>query len=81
MAVESNTELFHSMNPQDALSLYSETSVRYRITWECGRAEAAERQRRAGVGSVTEDGYMREVGHEFFANQAAGDPEATVEEI
>jgi len=77
----SETELFHSMDPMDALSLYSETSVRYRITWDVGRAEAAERQRCAGVGEVTDEGYVREVSHEWFADLAAADPDATVEEI
>jgi len=73
--------LFESMDPMDALSLYSETDVSYRITWDCGRAEAAERQKRAGVGEVTEDGYVREVPHEWFAELASDDPEATIEEI
>jgi len=73
--------LFHSMAPMDALSLYSETSTTYRITWECGRAEAAQRQKRAGVGEVADEGYVREVPHEWFANVAEEDPEATVEEF
>lgn len=81
MELDSTTELFHSMAPMDALSLYSETAETYRIVWDCGRAEAAERQKRAGVGNVTNDGYVREVAHEWFADRAAADPEATVEEV
>jgi hypothetical protein len=59
--------LFESMDPMDALNLYSETDVSYRITWECpdGRGEAAERMKRSGRGEVTPDGeYVRVVPHE-----------------
>lgn len=76
-----DTEMLHSMEPMDALSLYSDTQVRYRIIWDCGRAEAAERQRRAGQGEVTNEGYVRTTPHEWFADMAEADPNATVEEI
>lgn len=80
--IDQNTpEMLHSMEPTDALSLFSDTQCRYRITWDCGRAEAAERQRRSGQGEVTNEGYVRTVSHEFFANSAEADPAATVEEI
>jgi len=76
-----NKTLFEGMDSMDALALYSETEVRYRITWDCGRAAAARRKRVAGVGSTTNDGYVREVPHELFAEKAAEDPNATVEEV
>lgn len=71
--------MLSGMDPMEALSFYSETDARYRITWDCGRAEAAERQRRAGQGEVTNGGYVREVPHEVFATLAEEDPNATVE--
>jgi hypothetical protein len=78
--IEQNTAtMLSGMAPQDALSFYSETDKMYRITWECGSAEAAERQRRAGEGNVTQDGYVRTVPHELFADIARSDPDATVE--
>ena len=71
--------LLSGMSIRDALSFYSDTENTYRITWECGSAEAAERQRRAGEGDVTSDGYARTVSHELFADMARSDPDATVE--
>lgn len=80
--IEDNpTEMLSGMDTMQALSLFSDTECKYRITWECGGAEAAERQRRSGVGSVTELGYVRTVPHEFFAELAREDPQAVVEEI
>jgi len=73
-----SAELFHSMEAGDALALYSDNSKMYRILFECGRAEAAERQRRAGVGEVVDKGYVREVPHEFFAEMARDDSNASV---
>lgn len=66
------------MEPMDALSLFSETDETYRIKWSCGRAEAAQRQRRAGEGEVVDGGYVREVPHEFFADLADADPNAEI---
>lgn len=76
-----NQTLFEGMDSMDALSLYSETDARYRIEWDCGGAEAARRQRVAGQGAVVDGKYVREVPHELFAEKAAEDPNATVEEL
>ena len=78
---ENTDSMLRGMDAMQALSLYSETDSDYRITWECGQAEAAELQRRAGCGDVTPNGYSRTVPHEWFANVAAGDSEAEVEEV
>jgi hypothetical protein len=76
-----DTEMLSGMDTMQALSLFSDTECKYRIIWECGGAEAAERQRRSGVGSVTSEGYVRTVPHEYFANLAREDPQAVVEEV
>jgi hypothetical protein len=76
---DSDTSMLSGMDPMDALSLYSSTDRRYRLLFKCGRAEAAQRQRRAGVGEVTDEGYVREVPHEAFASLAQADPDAEVE--
>jgi len=73
-----DAELFYSMGARDALSLYSDNSKTYRILFECGRAEAAERQRRAGVGEIVDKGYVRKVSHEFFAEMAREDSNSSV---
>jgi hypothetical protein len=71
--------MLSGMTTRDALSFYSDTDNTYRVTWACGSAEAAERQRRAGEGDVTSGGYTRTVSHELFADMARSDPDATVE--
>jgi len=67
------------MDIEQAFQMFGATDNRYRITWHCGRAEAAARQRRAGVGEVTQDGYVRETNGDPIAALAGEDPDATVE--
>jgi len=67
------------MDVEQAFQMFGATDNRYRITWHCGRAEAAERQRRAGVGEVTDDGYVRETNGDPLAALAGEDSNATVE--
>jgi hypothetical protein len=78
---ENPNSLLSGMQTMEALSLYSETDAQYQITWHCGRGEASQRQRVSGEGDVVEDGYQRTVPHEFFAEIARDDPNATVEEV
>lgn len=72
-------EVIDGMEPQTALSLMSDDNQTYRILFKCGRAEAAERQRRAGCGEVVNEGFVRNVQHEWFADMARADPDAEVE--
>ena len=76
-----STPMFDSMEPMEALSIFSENQIQYEITWECGRGTASARQKVAGVGDVVENGYRRVVPHEYFANMARSDPDATVVEL
>ncbi len=76
-----NKQMLEGMAPQEALGLFSDNSDTYRITWHCGRAEAAQRQRRAGVGEVTDEGYVRETPGDFLAAMANEDPDASVEVV
>ena len=70
-----------SMDFESGVRAFSENNKRFRITFDIGRAEAAERQRRSGNGDVTNDGYVRETGCQYFADMAAADPDAEVEVI
>jgi len=79
--MQDNTSLLSGMDSMEALALYSEDDTQHQITWECGRGTAAARQKVAGRGNVVEGGYQRTVPHEFFAEMARDDPEATVEEV
>lgn len=76
---QADNPMWSGMDPMQALALLSDDDNTYRITWDCGRAEAARRQRVAGNGEVTDEGYVREVAHEVFAALAREDPAASVE--
>lgn len=81
MSADSESMMLSGMEPMEALSLLSDTDEKYRLIFECGRSEAAQRQKRAGQGEVTERGYERIVPHELLAGMAEEDPDATVEVI
>jgi hypothetical protein len=78
MAVETK-EMFEGVDAETAFQMFSPTDKGYRIVWDCGSAEAARRQKVAGVGEVTPEGYARETASDYFAELAEADPDATVE--
>lgn len=81
MNFDQNSALLQGVAPMEALSFLSENDKQYQVTVHCGSAEAAERQRRAGNGKVTEDGYQRTFPHEVIKKLAEDDENVSVEVI
>jgi len=79
--MQDTQQLMSGMDAESLLQVYSEGDKQYRITFHCGRAEAARRQRVAGNGSVTDEGYVRTTNGDFLASIARSEDGVTVEVI
>lgn len=80
MTTNETKQMFEGLDAETAFKMFSPTDKQYRIVFECGSAEAARRQRMAGGGDVTTEGYARQTTSDYFAELAEADPDATVEE-
>jgi hypothetical protein len=77
--VSKSKAMFEGLDAETAFEMFSPTDNKYRIVWECGSAEAARRQKVAGVGEVTPEGYARKTASDYFAELAEADEDASVE--